>query len=115
MRSGRKRNIPKRLALLLFLVAFILLGSTVINAQQPFGDAKKGGRDEKNRMRIRSVLRVTKTTRQPLIEVELYSDREFSALDSAVLLVIGEHVFQGGGYADTKGHVLVFTLTPKEF
>ncbi len=65
-------------------------------------------------MRIRSVLRVTKSSRQPLIEVEVYSDRAFPVLNAAVVLLVGEHVFQGAGYRE-KGHVLIFTLTPEEF
>ncbi len=98
----------------LVFTACFLLCSSIASAQQPFGDAKKGGPDENNKMRIRSVLRITKSSRQPLIEVEVYSSRAFPALDAAVVLLVGEQVFQGAGYRD-KGHVLIFTLTPEKF
>ena len=114
MVTVRKNSRLWQMSLLMLSCSFLLCAS-IAGAQQPFGDAKKGGRDENNRMRIRSVLRVTKTTRQPVIEIEVYSDRSFPVLNAAVVLLVGDQVFHGGGYGDTKGHVLVFTLTPKEF
>ncbi len=109
-RNNRGWQIP-----LLILSTCFLLCCSIARAQQPFGDAKKGGRDENNKIRIRSILRVTKSSRQPRIEIELYSDRSFPVLNAAVVLLIGEQVFHGGGYGDTKEHVLIFTLTPEEF
>src|SRR5437868_2043114 len=106
----RKNNRLWRMPLLVF-GGSLLLSASIAGAQQPFGDAKKDARDENNKMHIRNVLRVTKTTREPLIEVELYSDRSFPVLNVAVVLLVGDEVFHGGGYRDTKGHVLVFTLT----
>ncbi|MGI8836487.1 MAG: hypothetical protein ACR2H4_07590 [Pyrinomonadaceae bacterium] len=115
MRTTGRRNNHRWQMPLLILVGSVLLSASAATAQQPFGDAKKESRDENNKMHIRSVLRVTKTTRQPFIEVEVYSDRAFPVLNAAVVLLVGERVFQGGGYGDTKGHVLIFALTPKEF
>ena len=98
---------------LIILVTCLILSAPIAVAQQLFG----GGRTEScgERMRMRRVCRVTKTSRQPLIEIELYSDRVFPTLNAAVVLLLGEHVFHGGGYGDTKGHILIFTLTPEEF
>ena len=94
---------------------FLLLSAFIVNSQESFGDAKKNGGPENNKMQIRSGLRITKSARQPVIKIELYSDRIFPALNAAAVLVVGKHVFHGGGYGDTEGHILVFTLTPQDF
>src|SRR5258705_2919982 len=86
------------------IVGCLLLSASITNAQQAFGDAKKNDGPENNKIQIRSGLRVTKSARQPVIKIELYSDRVFPALNAAVVLVVGKRVFQGGGYGDTEGH-----------
>jgi len=99
---------------LIIFGACFLLCLSFVNAQEPFGDAKKGGRDDNNKIRIRNILLVVKSSAQPLIEIELYSDRKFPALDSAVVLLMGDQVFHGGGLED-EGHRLIFRVKPQEF
>jgi len=98
----------------LLFVGYLILSSSIVNAQQPFGDAKKNCDDENNTMQIRTALRVTKSGRQPVIRIEVYSERAFPGLNAGVVLLVGEHVIHGAGYRD-KGHVLIFALSPEEF
>lgn len=103
-----KRTVP-----VVLVVCSYLSMPVVAGARRPVGDARARGCGE--RMRIRRAWRVTKSTRRPLVEMEFYSDRGFPALNAAVLLLVGEQYFHGGGYGDYEGHVLVFKLTPEEF
>jgi len=114
MNAKIQGNNRGRLLLPLIFAGCFLLCSPGAGAQQPFGDARKGGRDENDKMAMRSVLQVTKLSRQPLIEIELYSDRTFPGLNAAVVLIIGDKVFHGGGFK-TDNHVLSFRVKPQEF
>lgn len=114
MRVIGRGSIHRSAVQLIMLGACFLLCLNFVSAQEPFGDAKKDGRDDNNKIRIRNILLGEKSLAQPLIEIELYSDRKFPALNSAVVLLVGDQVFHGGGLED-EGHRLIFRVKPEEF
>jgi len=110
-----RKNIVVSQVKLLILGACCLLICSGARAQQPFGDAKPGGHDENNKVAIRSVLRIIKSSQQPFIEFAVTSDRPFPVLNSEAVLLIGKRVFHGGGYGDPNLHTLVFLIHPEDF
>jgi len=70
---------------------------------------------DNNKANIRSALRITKTTRQPMIEIILSSDRPFEGGNEVFALHIGKRTFFRSRYGDYDLHMLIFMLKPEEF
>jgi hypothetical protein len=67
--------------------------------------------EDGNTYTLRSVLRIIGSERQPLVEIELRTNRSFPILDAAYGVQIGKRLFPGGAF----GHAAVASLTPAEF
>jgi hypothetical protein len=70
---------------------------------------------ENNKISIRSILRITGTTRRTVIEVEVHSDRPFSGGNDTHVLQIGSRKFAWPRGGDATSNTLVFELTPDQF
>ena len=66
-----------RWMLFLLFAAWVALAPSITGAQQPFGDAKKIGDDEDNRISIRNVSQMTGSVRQPGAKTRSKSERRF--------------------------------------
>ena len=107
----------------LMVVGCLILPLTSASAQ-PFPrfetqaeqqDKNPAERGDNNKASIRSALRITKTTRQPMIEIILTSDRPFEVGNEEFGLQIGKHSFLRSRYGDFYNHTLIFMLKPEEF
>ena len=66
-------------------------------------------------VRIHSALRITGSVRQPLIQIEMKTDRGFPIRNAALELQIGKRLFQNELGGDPSGRTLTLSLTAKAF
>jgi hypothetical protein len=80
-------------------------------------NAKEGQRTVEGNavVRIHSATRTIGATRQPLVQMELNTNRPFPAKDSALQLQIGKQFFLNELSGDHSGRRLTLTLTPEMF
>jgi hypothetical protein len=64
---------------------------------------------------IHSALRIIGSVRQPLIQIEMRTNRAFPVRNAALQLQIGKQFFQNELGGDRSGHALTVSLTPKAF
>jgi hypothetical protein len=64
---------------------------------------------------IYSALRIIGSVRQPLIQIDMRTNRKFPVRNAAVQLQIGKQFFQNELGGDPSGHALTVSLTPKAF
>jgi hypothetical protein len=64
---------------------------------------------------IHSALRIIGSVRQPLIQIDMRTNRKFPVRNAAVQLQIGKQFFQNELGGDPSGHALTVSLTPKAF
>lgn len=75
----------------------------------------KSGDTNPDRITLNRILRVTPASRRWVIEITVYSDTPFEGGNDTHVLHIGSKKFAWPRAGDTKGHALVFELTPNEF
>jgi hypothetical protein len=94
-------------------------GRTDYEARAPSSSSIAGSSNEWEEgnkvVSIRSVVRVIGTTRMPLVQIELKTNRPFPPRDSALKLQIGKRFFLDELTGDHTGRTLVLTLTQDMF
>ncbi len=64
---------------------------------------------------IHTALRITGSVRQPLIQIEMKTDRPFPVRNAALQLQIGKQFFLNELGGDSSGHFLTVSLSPQAF
>jgi hypothetical protein len=64
---------------------------------------------------IRSALRIVESIRQPLIEIEMKTDRAFPVRNAVLQLQIGKRFFQNELREGSGGHTLILDVPPSTF